>query len=212
MSPTFTTSPFDFNMTPSALSLPDNLSDNKLTSGEISGITLPIVIMIIMAIYYRFCRRRKIEPTLPVRKVIEAAVNGIEMQSNPMHRRQNKKIQLTSLKSLRKPLPLPSATSSLPKSNRSVNERISFSPVKVKRTKPVLGTAVGGNSKRRYKLNIKRQHKKTRKQRGGTDKEDLLNILNLMISFIVPSFLAGNPISLRELNRIIDSLFNQLGI
>jgi hypothetical protein len=208
MTPTFSTSPFDFNMTPSALSLPDNLSDNKLTSGEISGITLPIVIMIIMAIYYRFCRRRKIEPTLPVRKVIEAAVNGIEMQSNPMHRRQNKKTQLTSLK----PLPLPSATSSLPKSNRSVNERISFSPVKVKRTKPVLGTAVGGNSKRRYKLNIKRQHKKTRKQRGGTDKEDLLNILNLMISFIVPSFLAGNPISLPELNRIIDSLFNQLGI
>jgi hypothetical protein len=67
------------------------------------------------------------------------------------------------------------------------------------------------NKKFYRKLNIKRTNK-TRKQRGGTEDEDLLNILNLMISYYVPNFLSGTSLSLLEINHNINSLFDQIDI
>ena len=195
MTPTFSASPFDFNMTPSALPLPENIPDDVFTPEEITGITLPIIILILVTIYCRFCRRRNKKPT--VKGITKIAAKTIElMNTNPLY---------NPVKTTRTQTP----TRTVVSVSNPLQTKVVFNPTMVRGK---ANRKKGGYSKKFYrKLNIKRTNK-TRKQRGGTEDEDLLNILNLMIAYYVPNFLSGNPLSLLEINHNINSLFDQIDI
>jgi len=180
-------------MTPSALPLPENIPDNVFTPEEITGITMPIIILILVTIYCRFCRRRNKKPT--VKGITKLAAKTIELMHNPLY---------NHVKTTRTQTPTRTAVSV-----SNLQNKVVFNPTKARGKG---SRKKGGYSKKFYrKLNIKRTNK-TRKQRGGTEDEDLLNILNLMIAYYVPNFLSGNPLSLLEINHNINSLFDQIDI